>query len=229
MLGILAIVAAGSRAAADNAKLAEARRELAAVHYDRARVLLVEALEAGGSSPAEVREIYQLSASTAVVLGQPDVAEQFDRRWLALDPRAALGADESPKVHAPFEAAQAFIQAHGGLVVTAVSMGDAVDVAVVSDPMVMAAAAGLAGDPPVRFDASRHARLVARAGRVAILDERGNHLVEIEVAPRPVPPRQVDEPPRSHAWLAWAIPAGALIGTAIGFGITAIAYQNGIS
>jgi hypothetical protein len=221
----------GSAAAhADNGKLAEARAELAAVHYDRARVLLVEALDAGGNSPAEVREIYQLAASTEVVLGHPELGEQLYRRLLALDPKATLGADEPPKMHAPFESAQAYIHAHGGLVVTATVTAAGTDVAVLADPIVMASAAAFAGETPVRFDAGRRARLASRSGRVAILDEHGNHLVEIDVAvpvaTTSAPPVTFDAPTSSRRWLVWGVPAGVFVGTAIGFGITALAYQN---
>jgi hypothetical protein len=155
---VLAITACAGYARADNAKLVDARREIAAVHYDVARGLLVEALEVGGSSPAELYEIYRLSASTAVVLGHADLAEQFYRRWLAVDPRAALGDDESPKLRAPFVAAQAYIQGHGRLVVSAVASGDQTDVAV------------LAGSAHVmtcrrRSSVARRSRLIRRGMR----------------------------------------------------------------
>ena len=215
------------RAHAENGKLAEARAELAAVHYDRAQLLLAEALDAGGNSPAEVREIYQLAASTEVVLGHPDLGEQLYRRLLALDPKATLGADEPPKMHAPFEAAQAYIHAHGGLVVTAAATATDTDVAVLADPLVMASAAAFAGEPPVRFDAGRHAHLASRSGRVAILDDHGNRLVELDVAVPSAPATvYAPQPQPSRRWLAWGVPAGVFLATAVGFGITAIAYQG---
>jgi hypothetical protein len=196
------------------------------VHYDRARLLLVEALDAGGNSPAEVREIYELAATTEIVLGHPELGEQMYRRLLALDPKASLGSDEPPKMHAAFEAAQADTHAHGGLVVTAAATASGTDVAVLADPLVMAIAAAFVGEPAVRFDARRHAQLAARSGRVAILDDHGNRLVEIDVAAPTTPPVSVEAPQRSQRWLVWGIPAGAFVATAVGFGITAIAYQS---
>ncbi|MBA2544609.1 MAG: tetratricopeptide repeat protein [Deltaproteobacteria bacterium] len=229
---VIAIVLAGlGSARADSPKLAEARAAIDQVRYDDAQRLLVDALAAGGHSPEDVRLIYQLAASTAVVLGQRELGEQYYRRWLALDPAAKLPDGSSPKLADAFVAAQAYMAAHGRLTVRAKPRGSQVDVIVESDPLHMAAAASA--------DATRVALVDGRATltatrAIAILDERGNQLVVLDVpveltgpatstgptvAPRPV--RDVLPPsrPLSRRWTTWAVPsaafllAGAILGT----------------
>ena len=329
---VLLVVAAGV-ARGDNAKLASARAAIEQVHFPEARALLAEALATGGSSPAEVREIYRLSASTAAALGNAELAEQFYRRWLALDPHASLAAGDSPKLRAPFVAAQGYIDAHGGLVVRVARAGDVdgrdllpagsaaegrrgvvdgrdllpagsaaegrrgvvdgrdllpagsaaerrrgvvdgrdllpagsaaerrrgvdgrdllpagsaaegrrgvIDVTIVADPLAMAIAAASDPDPPVPFGADHHAHLPDRDGKIAIVDDHGNHLVELDVpaaavpavAPAPAPaPQPVTTPvvtPESHRWRAWAIPAATFTAAAIGFGVVALVYEQDI-
>lgn len=252
----LALALAAAPARADSPHLAEARRAVEAVDYDAARRLLVDALHDGGNSPAAMREIYRLSARAAVVLDQRELAEQFYRRWLAIDPDAALPDDTAPKLRAPFVAAQAYIAAHGRLRATArrTPAGE-IDVELIADPLAMAhAAAALdpaARRPPAVFGAERRVRL-AEAPRVAILDDRGNHLIELEptaaVATAPAaaapaaavpapsatpatapPPESLaeDRPPWTRRWLTWAIPTGVFALGAAGFGIAALAsYGN---
>ena len=86
----IACVAAARAADADSTKLDEARAAIESVRYDDARALLEDALQNGGNSPAELTEIYRLSASTAIVLGQRALADTYFRSWLALDPQASL-------------------------------------------------------------------------------------------------------------------------------------------
>jgi hypothetical protein len=233
---------AAAPAHADSAHLAEARRAIEVVDYEAARHLLVEALDDGDNSPAAMREIYRLSARAAVVLDQRELAEQYYRRWLAIDPDAALPDDTAPKLREPFVAAQAYIAAHGRLRATArrTAHGE-IDVELIADPLAMAHAAAVAPagsgavapaaapSAPVVFGAERRARLAAGA-RIAILDERGNHLVELDpepvaIAAPPAPAGRDDEasPPWTRRWLTWAIPTGAFALGAAGFGIAAIA------
>ena len=101
----IALLAMATRAYADDAKLAQARAAIEAVRYDEARPLLDEALRTGGNSPAAVTLIYQLSATTAIVLGDKQAAARFYRHWLVLDPRAALPRDAGDKFREPFVAA----------------------------------------------------------------------------------------------------------------------------
>jgi hypothetical protein len=237
----LALGLAAAPARADSAHLAEARRAIEAVDYQAARHLLVEALGDGDNSPAAMREIYRLSARAAVVLDQRELAEQFYRRWLAIDPDAALPDDTAPKLREPFVAAQAYIAAHGRLRATArrTARGE-IDVELIADPLAMAhAAAAVPAGPgavapaaapsaPVVFGAARRAHLAAGA-RIAILDDRGNHLIELDPEPiaiaAPPAPAGPDEvsPPWTRRWLTWAIPTGVFALGAAGFGIAAIA------
>ena len=238
LLGALLAVAAPAHA--DSPKLAEARRAVETVDYDAARRLLLEALRDGDNSPAALGEIYRLSARAAVVLGERDVAEQYYRRWLAIDPGAALPGDAAPKLREPFVAAQAYIAAHGRLLARAerLSTGE-IDVELIADPLAMARAAGVF-DPgvrslPVTFGSDRKARLSAGA-HVAILDDARNRLLELDVAPAsataparqaaPVSATAPDAPesrPWTRRWLTWAIPTGAFGLVSAGFGIAAIA------
>ena len=136
---LLASTLAVRGAFAEPVKLGEARTALAAVQYDKARGLLVAALKEGTATPAEVAEIYRLSASTATVLGDRELAEQYYRRWLALDPSAALSSSVAPKLREPFVAAQAYIGAHGPLSVKAQRHAAHIAVIIEADPLAMAA------------------------------------------------------------------------------------------
>jgi hypothetical protein len=244
-IGLVVGLAAAGPARGDSPKLAQARQAVAAVDYDEARRLLVEALHDGDNSPAALGEIYRLSARTAVVLGQPELAEQFYRRWLAIDPDAALPGDTAPKLREPFVAAQAYIAAHGRLLARAQRAATGgLDVELIADPLVMARAAAVIelappiprpGLPPrrsspVAFGGGRHVTLPA-GDRVAILDEDGNHLVELGVAapsppgaaPATAAPPSPEARPWTRRWLTWAIPTGAFTLVGAGFGIAAIA------
>jgi hypothetical protein len=252
-----AVLAIAHPAHAESPRLAQARHAVDTVKYDAAQRLLVEALQDGGNSPAALGEIYQLSARTAVVLGHPELAEQFYRRWLAIDPRAALPTDTAPKLRTPFEAAQAYLAGHGGLAARAARTADGVDVTVTSDPLQMARAAialdGAATAAPLGSGSVAH--LAASTTRAAVLDEYGNHVLELDVPP-PVPgapgptapaapaaPGRLDAPkpavsPRSwpRRWTTWAIPTAAcgivsvsFLGVALQAQITAnqIAAESG--
>ena len=217
VLSLAIVLALAGRAAADSPKLAQARDEIEKVHYDRAQTLLVEALQEGGNSPSALAEIYRLAASTAVVLEHADVGEQYYRRWLALDPHAELSRDVAPKLREPFVAAKAYMQAHGSLVVhvARAAAGD-VDVFVESDPLSMVARVALAGDKPVPLAADHHAHLAGSGDSVVVLDELGNHLLELRVGiaiavastPAPAPSQST---PLYRRWYVWAVPAGAFL------------------
>ena len=226
---------------ADSAKLGDARAAIAHVHYDDAQRLLAAALQEGGNSPRAVCELYELSASTAIVLGHREVGEQYYRRWLALEPTATLSADVSPKLRDAFDAARAYITAHGALVVSATrTPGGAIDVAVSSDPLAMVAAIASSSGERVPVGPDHHARL-ASGDLVIALDALGNHLVELAPAaapastPAPLPAPHVESPavspalppppatpaerPIARRWTTWAIPTVvALTGAAICLG-----------
>jgi len=234
---VLVLTLVTAIAHADSPKLDRARAAIDAVHYDEAQTLLVGALEEGGNSPRAVAELYRLSASTAIVLGQVEVAEQYYRRWLALEPTATLAADLAPKLRAPFVSAQAYMAAHGHLTVKATQVSPAaIDVVVESDPLAMAVAVVLDGGPRSAIGADHHAQLKTTPGtpiaHVAIVDEFGNHLVDIEgiapsgtiapPAPPPAPPpaKLVAAKPTALVlrWQTWVIPAVALLGVGVAFG-----------
>jgi len=239
------LIAAAAPARGDSPKLADARRAVEAVDYEAARRLLVEALGDGDNSPAALGEIYRLSARAAVVLDQRDLAEQYYRRWLAIDPGAALPGDAAPKLREPFVAAQAYIAAHGRLLARAqrAATGE-IDVELISDPLAMARAAAVIdpsppGAPgvrplPVVFDGNHRARLGAGM-RAAVLDESGNRLLELDVAvasapAAPVgpsaPPPLPEARPWTRRWLTWAIPTGGFALVSAGFGIATLASYD---
>lgn len=200
-LAVLALLAFAAPAHADSPKLDQARKAIDDVRFDEAQRLLVGALNDGGNSTAAVREIYRLSASTALVLGQREVGEQYYRRWLALDAGAAVGADVAPKLREPFEAAQAYIAAHGRLTATA-TWRSATELEVsVSEPFTMAASAMTAGGQPVALSTEHRARLSPSGTSpvtVVIVDDHANHLLELQTAPparqEPIPAAAVPVP-----------------------------------
>ena len=68
-----------------------------------------------------------------------------------------------------------------------------------------------------------------------MVDEHGNHLLELETAARPVPqtqPEQLRDPklpperPWTRRWITWAIPTGLCLAVSAGFGIAAIAEND---
>jgi hypothetical protein len=224
VLRSLAVVAALATAArADSPHIAEARQAIDAVRYDDAQRLLLAALHDGGNSPAAVRAIYALAASTAVVLGEADSGEQFYRRWLALEPGATLSGAVAPKLREPFVAAQAYMAAHGTLTLRATRISPTeVYVELAADPLAMAKSACEPGSAAFAlFDPAGRARLIVTPATalVAACDESGNRLVEVPVATAPrlppaqpyvqpyTPPPTVPPRPISKRWTTWAVPA----------------------
>lgn len=188
------LLALATAARADSPKLPQARTAVDEGRFDEAQRLLVGALNDGGNSTAAMREIYRLSASTALVLGQREVGEQYYRRWLALDAGAAVGADVAPKLREPFEAAQAYIAAHGRLTATATWRSASELEIAVSEPFAMAASATTTGGQPVALSTEHRARLTPTGTppvTVAILDDHANHLLELQTAP----PERIDPVP----------------------------------
>ena len=126
----------------DARAVADARAAMKAVKYDRAQALLVAALRAGGNTPDELAELLQLAGTTAVVLGQPDVGDQYFRQLLAIAPDATLPAGVAPRLREAFVAAQAAMAALGRLEVRArVTATGAIAVTIVHDPLHQVAAA----------------------------------------------------------------------------------------
>jgi hypothetical protein len=237
---VVALLCAASVARAEPPELAKARAAIAAVDYGAAQRLLIEALHAGTSTTAELAEIYKLSARAAIVLGQPEVGEQYYRRWLSIDPRASLPDDTSPKLREPFVAAQAYLAAHGRLAARLDRTTDRDVIEVISDPLSMARTI-IAGEARLAIGLDHRATLPAAAAHVTIVDEYGNHLVELDLPPRPTAVAAPATPPRAHGrdapavtpgrpwtrrWITWAIPTGVFGGIALGFGAAAIAEST---
>ncbi|HEY5946466.1 MAG TPA: hypothetical protein VIV40_13280, partial [Kofleriaceae bacterium] len=201
---------------ASNPSLADARKAIDEIRYDEARVLLVQALKQGGNQPADLVEIYRLSAATAAVLGPADLAEQYYRRMLALDPTATLPPDASPRLREPFVAAQAYMAAQQRFEARATRTGQGIAVSVVDPLGMVVAVATLDGGELRAKQAFSNQPLVLQdiGDSVVLLDEHGNFLRVIELPARVV---VVDKPPPRHTpilrhWLTWALPAAAFAG-----------------
>lgn len=224
-------------ARADSPRLAEARRAIEEVRYDRAEELLGAALRDGGNSPETVQEIYKLAASTAVVLGKEELGEQYYRRLLSLDPKARLDEGVAPKLKRPFIVAQAHVNAHGALRARTRRAGDNVEIVVENDPLAMVTAVALRG---ARGDAARlspegRAVIALDPGkneddaRLVLLDELGNQLQVLPVpaaevampAPPPTAEPAADEarPGLLRSWWFWTVPAGLSLGVGVVTGL----------
>lgn len=227
-------------------QLAAARRAVDELRFDRAQELLGEALREGHSSPATMLQIYELAASTAVVLGKEELAELYYRRLLCIDPKADLEAGLAPKFKRPFSAARAYVNAHGALRVRTRRLEHAVEIYVESDPLAMVAAVALGGDEgkSLRLDPSRRAVLPLPADddgdvQLLLVDEFSNRLQIVQVAAEPAPeptlaramdPSQAPESPGSVAparsrpsllrtWWIWTLPAAASLGLGVVTGL----------
>ena len=247
----LAALVATARAGEPPA-LDQAKQLVDQVRYDEAQRVLISALEAGGNTPASMREIYKLLGASAVALGKVDDAEKYYRAWIALEPSAALEAGASPKLRAPFDAAKSFVAANGPLDVAAEYVSDDdVRVRVISDPLALARTAQ-AGTATIAIVDRAALVTGARRGPIAVRDRYGNTLVEVTAtdappAPRePVPPSEPVAAPvtvtapspapvirtregRSTTFYALAIPTAVLLATGVGFGITSIAYHGRVT
>lgn len=231
---VIAVIAAGTSARADD-KLSAARTAIDQVRYADAEPLLVAALREGTSSPERVLEIYRQLASTATVLGQRETAENYYRRWLALDPHASLPDTIAPKLREPFVTAQADMAARPRLATNARLVAGAVEVEVISDPLAMIAAVRVDAQPAQAL-VSGHARVDVAASaasvKLALLDEFGNHLVEITVRAEHVHPDRVDTPPTPPPLpfvrrpLPWAVGTVAFAAIGVGFAVAANDAQS---
>lgn len=244
-LAALALLGATPRlAAADSARLTEARRAIDEVRYDKAQELLGAALRDGGNSPETTVEIYALAASTAIVLGKDDLGELYYRRLLSLDPGAKLEAGLAPKFKRAFTAAQAYVSAQGALRVRTRRVPTGVEVAIESDPLAMVAAVALrSAKGTTRLDPDRRAVLPLPADehgdddRLLLLDEHGNQLralpvpegADFEDEGVPFIPLGGDaatergdssgEPGLLRTWWVWTIPSAVALGAGVGFGL----------
>lgn len=229
-LGLAAVLAAALVAHAGTAwaeaeSIAKARVAIGEADFENAQRMLMAAIQAGHLELEDVRTAYQLLARNAAALGQAEIAEQYYKRWLVVDPGATLPADASPKLREPFNAAKDWATAHGALTGKASIRGTTVIVMVSADPLGMAKSARVAGGEPVALDAELRAKLVLSDGKdVSILDAHGNTLVVITPTaatgeePTPTGPTEMRA---SHRYLAFGIPAVVFIGGAVVTGILA--------
>jgi len=214
LLLVIPTMTRGARA--ENPSLADARKAVDEIRYDDARRLLVQALKQGANRPEVLVEIYRLSAATAAVLGPADLAEQYYRRMLALDPDATLPPDASPRLREPFVAAQAYMAAQQRFEARATRTPKGIEVSVV-DPlgMVVAVATLDGGELRVKQQYAGQAVTLADVGdHVVLLDESGNFMREISLPERPVVETPVATPrtPFFRRWYVYAIPAVAFAG-----------------
>jgi hypothetical protein len=207
---VVVLLAIAQVAHAGNQSLEDARKAVDEIRYDEARQLLVQALKQGANRPAELVEIYRLSAATAAVLGPVELAEQYYRRMLALDPSATLPADASPRLRDPFVAAQAYMAAQQRFDARATRTPKGIEVAIV-DPLGMVVAVATLDGGELRGKQPFTGALVLddAGNEVVVLDEHGNFLRVIELPPRPIAD---DKPPTRRTpilrrWQTWAIPA----------------------
>ncbi|MCC6994425.1 MAG: hypothetical protein IT370_07340 [Deltaproteobacteria bacterium] len=106
-LVLCAVARPGVARAEDNAFLVQARADIDAVEFDKARESLERALLAGSNGPTQLAEIYRLSGEVAVAVGDADGAEQAFQRLLAIAPDSKLRDGVSPKIKSAFDAAAA--------------------------------------------------------------------------------------------------------------------------
>lgn len=242
----------------DNAYLTQARESLAALEYEAAFHALEKALLSGKSDPATLAATHQLLGEVHGALGHLADAERHFRQLLALNPDATLAEGTSPKIRAPFSAAQEHVRAHGSLSArcTVDQASTSVSVHVDSDPLSMIAGARALfrgvdgseraietrGTPPMTL-------ALPAAGRIelvcAVLDEHGNHLIEIGSWDDPLvlaaPARLLSasrggagthEAPRSRSlfarWYLWGSLSVAAAGAGLYVGLEARADQDAL-
>lgn len=200
LVALVALVAALCARTATADPLGDAKAQVAASDYLKARGSLDAAIASGTNSPVQLAEVWRLRGIVAGALGETKPATEAFQRCLALDPRAELPPGTSPKIMRPFAAAQAFYKSAKPLAITKeTTQAPSIVVVVESDPMVMikriqvavkvdGAAEQLqhkqfAGQERVEISLPAGARLDLR---VAALDEHGNRLAELGSAEVPI-------------------------------------------
>ncbi len=235
-----ALALASSTARADAPDLAVARTAIDEARFDEAMQFLLTALESGKNPAAAMPELYRLLGTAAAALGQEDNATLYYRSWLALDEKAWLPADASPKLRASFDAAKSAVASRGGFRVSASARSDDHERALVDvflmDQFMLAAKVAIVSNtgqvyghtdiPPGREITVGH------TDRVVVFDRYGNTLAEVNtqypiIERRREPWRDETEPKKQlgTGFYALAIPTGLLLATGIGFGAASIVYN----
>lgn len=176
------------------------------LRYREALAAIEEALAVGRASPAQMRALYRLAGELHAGLDEPDEAERWFARWLALVPDGHLRADASPKLTAPLEAARARLRGQAIALVPRRG-GDGLAIDVTGDALGAIARLRVLGrGAPI--DAVPGARVVEPGATAALgLDIHGNALVAIALAAPP--PRPAARRPLLLRWQPYAIGAAA--------------------
>ncbi|HEY0993581.1 MAG TPA: hypothetical protein VGD80_41290 [Kofleriaceae bacterium] len=200
--------------------LVRARQAVGESDYVAARSALVAAREAGGCSPAQTVELYQLSGIVEAALGDTDAATDAFAHLLALSPTAALPPGTAPKITRLLETARlSFLDgAPLEVKIETAARPPAITLIVVRDPLRMVAAARVTytvDGGPERTAVSPASPRTGMplppgrlAARVSALDEHGNRLVDIGSSDAPI--TIVAEPPTPAAPAAAPPPVRAL-------------------
>jgi hypothetical protein len=161
------------------------------------------------------------------VLGPTDLAEQYYRRMLAIDPDANLPSDASPRLRDPFVAAQAYMAAQKRFDARAQRTAHGIEITIV-DPLGMVVAVATLEHGVVRrkqglVEAAQSVAATVSGGaaepfviddvgdQVVVLDEHGNFLRVIDMPARPVAeaPAPAPHTPWFRRWYVYAAPAVA--------------------
>jgi len=199
-IAALAIAVLARSASAD--PLADAKTQVAASDYLKARASLDQAFASGTNNPEQLAEIWRLRGIVAGALNETPAATEAFQRCLALSPKADLPPGTSPKITRPFTAAQEFFKSHEPLKIKQETKQDPPSIAVIvtSDPMSMISRIEVtvrvdgaaedkkldnkfAGQEKIEFSLPAGGRLDLR---VAALDEKGNRLAELGSADVPI-------------------------------------------
>jgi hypothetical protein len=194
--------------------VATATAAFTALRYDDALQLADQAWRSGASDPAQVCRIFALAGRAAAAVGDGETARLWFRRWLYLEPAAALPDGTSPKLAALVDDARGALAGAVIAARTSVRPGR-ITVTVAADPLELVAAAR-AGTIIVALR-DHTASVPAREAHsdIELVDRYGNTLLIVtEVPPAPVPaPAAVPNPrPWFARWPVWAVTSVGLTG-----------------
>jgi hypothetical protein len=162
------------RTAAAEPSLADAQRQVLALEYGKAIQIAQRVIVRGGSSPAQLRQLYELLGQALASVGREPEAMTAFRQLLALQPDYRLPEHTSPKIRAPLAKVQSDWAGRPGLTVSRSRPGPvAIDrdlvivIKLIEDPLHMSRSARSVCALPGREAQSFAA--TARIGDVALL------------------------------------------------------------